>query len=88
MTRFQSLAALFGTLLVAAVALPGDGRADPCGMVPPIQVTGGTAPELERIGAQRTLVTRWQIDQDSGERSEATHYNCGPVSWVISMRRD
>ena len=29
MTRFQSLAALFGTLLVAAVALPGDGRADP-----------------------------------------------------------
>ncbi len=42
--------------LVAVLAVPTDGIADPCGMVPPIQITGGTPPNLERIGPQRTWV--------------------------------
>ncbi|MEE2828782.1 MAG: DUF2330 domain-containing protein [Myxococcota bacterium] len=56
MTRFHTLTALLSTLLLATLSLPGEGRTDPCGMVPPISVTGGAAPELERTGAQRTWV--------------------------------
>ncbi len=42
--------------LLAATALPSDGLADPCGMVPPIQIAGGGAAQLERTGPQRTWV--------------------------------
>ncbi len=42
--------------LLAVTGLPTDGFADPCGMVPPIQITGGAAPNIERTGAQRTWV--------------------------------
>ena len=43
-------------LLVAALAVPTDGIADPCGMVPPIAITGGPTPQIARTGAQRTWV--------------------------------
>ncbi len=56
MTKTHSAACILGAVLLAATGLPSDGLADPCGMVPPIQVTGGTAPQLERTGAQRTWV--------------------------------
>ena len=45
--------------LLAAAAVTGlasHGAADPCGMVPPIQITGGGPAQLERTGAQRTWV--------------------------------
>jgi len=44
------------SLLLAVLVLPNDGLADPCGMVPPIQVGSGPQPQLERTGAQRTWV--------------------------------
>ena len=49
----------FVPVLLGALALFGlvpDGHADPCGMVPPIQITGGGPAQLERTGAQRTWV--------------------------------
>lgn len=41
---------------LATATLPSDGFADPCGMVPPLHITGGVAPTIERVGAQRTWV--------------------------------
>ncbi|MCP4872086.1 MAG: DUF2330 domain-containing protein [Proteobacteria bacterium] len=42
--------------LLATASLPSDGFADPCGMVPPLNITGGQTPTIERVGAQRTWV--------------------------------
>ncbi len=44
-------------LVLALTLLPATAAADPCGMVPPIQVPQGiTGPAIERTGAQRTWV--------------------------------
>ena len=42
--------------LLAIALMPAPIQADPCGMVPPIPITGGPPPQLERTGAQRTWV--------------------------------
>jgi hypothetical protein len=44
-------------LLAGALLLPNPGLADPCGMVPPIQINSqGNQVQLQRTGAQRTWV--------------------------------
>ncbi len=50
-----SLALAVGFL--ATATLPTDGNADPCGMVPPLHITGGGVAKIERTGAQRTWVS-------------------------------
>ena len=51
--KARSVRRLTQCLLLAVLALPV--MADPCGMVPPIQLSGG-APELMRVGDQLTYV--------------------------------
>jgi hypothetical protein len=44
-------------ILVASTLFVGSASADPCGMVPPIQISGTvTGPAIQRSGAQRTWV--------------------------------
>ena len=43
-------------LALLTLLLPNAAQSDPCGMVPPIPVTGAPPAQLERTGAQRTWV--------------------------------
>ncbi len=51
-------------MIVALLA--GLAQADPCGMVPPIQLTGQPPSQLERTGAQRTYVMHRRIQGVGG----------------------
>jgi|TARA_B100000959_G_C14977901_1_gene622287 6-phosphogluconolactonase len=79
---------------VAGFMVNEDGSLQPTGLTPadpnprPITVSPDSRFLFAAGNTEEGRLARWQIDQDSGERSETTHYNCGPVSWVISMRRD
>jgi hypothetical protein len=54
--RNGRLALALSAGLLATMSLPSDGFADPCGMVPPLQITAGVIPTIVRTGVQRTWV--------------------------------
>jgi 6-phosphogluconolactonase len=78
---------------IAGFLVNDDGSLQPAGLTPadpnprPITVSPDSHFLFAAGSTEEGRLIGWQIDQDSGDLSNVTYYDCGPVSWVISIRR-
>ncbi len=80
---------------IAGFLVAEDGSLQPTGLTPadpnprPMTVSPDSGTFFAAGSTDEGRLISWAIDPASGELSDSpVYYDCGPVSWVISLRRD